>query len=124
MGVKVYYEEYVNDYNRRDKVEYFSSLNKFADILFENATNYTWLYFTNAERNKAENNGRFEFDSSCISSTGRKFNIYTHKIEKDGKIIYSDGKFTNGISHASNEVCEWLKECNARKRNPQFDFAE
>lgn len=57
-----------------------------------------------------------------IKENDSKWTYWVELIEKDGAIIYSTGKFTNGICHWNDEIKQWLITCRERMNNPVFNF--
>jgi len=125
---KVYYEIYKNDYNRTEGIEKHWSLMSVADWLINNASkNYEngEVFFVDPDSRLPYIGDKLRLCSSCISSNPRNGTgeIWVHMIRRDdGGIIYSDGKYTNGISHWNDEVKEWLRESRKRAENRSFNF--
>lgn len=125
--ILVKYERYNCDYRRHMEEKYFDDLKQLADWLFDKCEgNYKEkMFFVDPDNDwLTHDNGTLKLDSSCISlrydTTG--YETWIHQIIKDGKIIYSTGKFTSGISHWNEEIKQWLRDCRERQRNPQFNF--
>lgn len=121
--IKVKYRRYYNDYREFDEVKSFSSLEDLADWLFGMVKGEykEYMYFVNPNDDNLRN-GKLYLDSSCIKSNDGKYIYWIDQIEKDGFIIYSDGRFTNGICHWNDEVKQWLLDCRNRRNNPIFNF--
>lgn len=124
--IRVKYERYHNDYNRKIEERTFSDLDQLADWLFSNVDGSykEKMFFVNPDSKLPYFNGKLKLDSSCIStrynSTG--YETWVLQIVKDGAIIYSTGKFTNGISHWNEEIKQWLRDCRERQLHPIFNF--
>ena len=125
--IKVKYERYAHDYNRHMEERTFSGLDDFADWLFGKVEGKYEdnMFFVDPDNGWLTHyNGKLHLDSSCISlhrdSTG--YATWVIQIEEDGKIIYSIGRFTNGISYWNEEVKQWLRDCRSRQKNPTFNF--
>lgn len=124
--IRVKYERYHNDYNRKIEERTFSNLDRLADWLFSNVSgNYKEkMFFVNPDSTIPYFGGELKLDSSCIStrydSTG--YETWILQIVKDGAIIYSTGRFTNGISHWNEEIKQWLRDCRERQLHPTFNF--
>ena len=121
--IKVKYEKYYNDYKKSYETKNFNSLNNLADWLFGMVKGEykRSMWFVDPD-NKHLFNGELRLDGSCIHSNDGEWIYWIEQIEKDGVIIYSTGKFTNGICHWNDEIKEWLRCCRERLSNPQFNF--
>lgn len=124
--IKVYYEEYYNDFRRKDMERTFSSLKEVEDWVFEQMRqDYTKpfvMYFPTPEQNK-----RFHWDGAsriefAPSKEGPEY--WIHEMKSDTGIIFTDGKYTAGQKHWSKEVQDWLRHCDARQHAPKFQFVE
>lgn len=125
--ITVKYERYSDDYHRHIESKTFSGLGALADWLFEKAEGRyeDKMFFVNPDNEwLTHEKSKLRLDSSCISlrydSSG--YETWILQINKDGKIIYSTGRFTNGISHWNEEVKQWLRDCRDRQKNPTFNF--
>lgn len=124
--IRVKYERYHNDYNRKIEERTFHNLNQLADWLFSNVNGSykDKMFFVDPDSTLPYLGGKLELDSSCIStrrdSTG--YETWILLIVKDGAIIYSTGRFTNGISHWNEEIKQWLRNCRERQLHPMFNF--
>lgn len=119
----VKYERYYNDYNKSYETRSFDGFTELTDWLFgmvkgEYKKN---MWFTNPEDDHIFD-GKLRLDGSCIKSYDGKFTHWIEQIEKDGKIIYSTGTFTNGISYWNDDIRQWLRDCRNRMNNPTFNF--
>ena len=47
---------------------------------------------------------------------------WIHKIEENGKIIYSDGKHTAGIKHWNDDTKQFCRELYQEVNHPTFNF--
>lgn len=121
--IKVKYEKYYNDYIKSYETKSFNSLEGLADWLFEMVKGEykRSMWFVNPNDDHMFD-GKLRLDGSCIHSRDGEWRYWIHKIEKDGAIIYSTGKFTNGICHWNDEIKCWLRVCRERMNNPQFNF--
>lgn len=128
--IKIYYEKYWNDFLRKDETKTFDTLEDVADWIFDQMKvdysdrdhGWVYMYFPTEETNKrigASGPSRIEFMPENGGPT-----FWIHKMMKDGKIIFTDGKMTAGQKHWSKDVKAWLAECDKRQKSPRFDFAE
>lgn len=123
--IKIKYQKYYNDYNNSYETKTFDSLESLADWLFGlvKGEYKRSMYFQDPNSKYIyDNDGKPCLDSSCIKSNDGKWTYRVELIEKDGAIIYSSGKFTNGICHWNDEVKQWLIACRERRENPVFNF--
>ncbi len=125
--ITVHYTRYRNDYDRKEDVKSVYSLEDLANWLFSKCKGkYTdGMFFTNPDDDRMHYwNGKLKLDNSCISTRydDSGYCTWIEMIESGGKIIYSTGKYTNGICHWNDEIKQWLRDCRIRQRNPQFNF--
>ena len=124
--IKIKYERYHNDYNRKIEEKTFYDLKKVTDWLFDNVSgNYKdKMFFIDPDSRLPYFGGKLNLDSSCISTRYdvSGYETWVLLIEKDGAIIYSTGRFTNGISYWNEEVKQWLRDCRERQLHPVFNF--
>jgi hypothetical protein len=110
----VKYEEYTNDYMRKNCSKNFSSLKAIEDWIFDSMQqSYNCMWFPK------ERPSRIEFTPLRYGP-----NVWVYLISSERGIEFTDGRFTNGQTHWSNEVRDWLKHCNERKTAPKFTFAK
>lgn len=108
------YEEYRNDYDRRSYERSFNSLTAVEDWLFDQMQqSYERMWFPSREPSRIE-----------VSPVYGGPHIWIYMISSPRGIEFTDGRFTNGQKHWSQEVQTWLKHCNERKNKPKFVFAE
>lgn len=120
--ITVKYEEYWNDYRRKDHLKVFGSLTSLENWIFDQMqqkyqNNNLALYFP--KKGNPNFPGRID-----ISPVYGGPCLWIHLIENERGIIFSDGKLTCGAKHASKQVVEWLEHCTARRDNPNFCFAD
>lgn len=122
--IKIKYEKYYNDYINSYETKTFDSLESLADWLFGlvKGEYKKSMWFVDPENSCVYNDGKLHLDGSCIKSRDEKWIYWVELIEKDGAIIYSTGKFTNGICHWNDEIKQWLIACRERMNNPMFNF--
>lgn len=126
--ITVKYTRYRNDYDKRVETKSFYTLEDLADWLFEKCRGKykDGMYFINPDNDKFchDANGKLRLDNSCISvrydDTG--YCTWIEQIQDENVIIYSDGKYTNGICHWNETIKQWLRDCRERQINPQFNF--
>ena len=125
--VTVKYTRYRNDYDKKAESKSLYSLEDVADWLFSRCVGSykEGLFFIDPENTRLTSySGKLKLDNSCISTryddTG--YCIWIDQIEDGGRIIYSTGKYTNGICHWNDEIKQWLRDCRIRQESPQFNF--
>lgn len=124
--IRIYYEEYYNDYHRNDHEKSFYSIEELEEWIFgQMRQDYTdkkrWaMSFPTPKRVKSINESgpwSIEFKPGYESPT-----FWIHMIKNDQGIIFSDGNMTAKKKHWSKEIQDWLEHCENRRRNPQFNF--
>ena len=122
--IKIKYEKYRNDTIKFYEIINFNSLEEVADWLFEMVPGEykRSMWFVNPDNDRLYDGDKVHLDGSCIKSNDGYWTYWIELIEKDGAIIYSTGKFTNGICHWNDEVKQWLRICRERMDNPVFNF--
>lgn len=126
--ITVTYKLYNNDYDKKIEKETFYDMKEVEDWLFSKMIGNLKdaAYFTNPddERFRYDNDGKLRLCDSCISvkRNGNRYEIWIQMIEKDGKIVYSTGVHTNGISYWNEEIKQWIRGLRERQHNPQFNF--
>ena len=121
--IKVYYEEYTNDYCRRDKTETFYGYDAFKDWFFNKCRGSykDKISIPNPDSTIFKKDELpYSMEVNCMWEENKCY--WIHKIEKDGKIVFSDGRHTNRIKYWNDDVRQMCREMLAREKNPQFDF--
>lgn len=116
--------QYWNDYHKKELRERFGCLEELADWIFDQMrADYT------------SGRGRDLLSFPMCDTDDRIYEIsvrpeyggcvfWIKQIEDENLgIIFSDGTFTAGQKYCTKVVREWLVGCEARKKNPVFDFA-
>lgn len=124
--IQVKYTRYANDFLKMTERKIFDSLEEVADWLFEccNGSYKKNMFFIDPDSTTVYLDGKLKLDSSYIS-VGPDDIGWSNLVEliiDDGIIIYSTGKFTDGICHWNEKVKQWLRDCRARQMNPKFNF--
>lgn len=120
--IKVYYEEYYNDFIRRNKEKVFADLTELEEWMFgQMQQNYekAMAFLTPAKCERICAKGPWEIE---FTPTYGGPHIWIHQITIPNGIIFSDGKRTNGQRHWSKEVQEWLIHCEEKRSAPKFTF--
>ena len=124
--LKVRYEEYHNDYFRRNHEKSFSNLQEMENWIFDQMQqDYTkgrGMYFHTPKKDQqihGDGASRIEFTPKFGGPT-----FWIHMIEDYGGIIFSDGSFTAGQKHWSRDVQSWLEHCDVRQHTPKFNVVE
>lgn len=125
--ITVKLEWYYDDAHRRIETKQFQNLTELEDWMFSQmACDYTSdrnvMFFPSAEsvkRINAKGPGAI-----TLRPTRDGWNIWLHKIEDSRGIVFSDGHFTAGHKHWSEDVQAWLSHCEERRCAPQFNFVK
>ena len=120
--LRVKYEQYWNDFHRRNEVKQFADLDELAEWMFgQMQQDYTkaMSFPTPEKASRIGESGPWAIEFRPAWGEG---NIWIHQIENSCGIIFSDGKFTSGQKHWSQEVKEWLVQCEERRCSPKFNF--
>lgn len=120
--ITVKYEEYHNDYFRKDHEHRFADLTELENWIFEqmqqdySSKERGWLtmYFP-----VGEEPSRIQFAPKWGGA-----DFWIHQIENGNGIIFTDGVHTSGLKHWSSEVREWLRQCKERQYSPKFVLVE
>ena len=119
--VKVYYEEYHNDYFRPEKTQCFYGLSDFEDWFFEKARGkYADKISAPNPDNRIWSDGPSCLECNCMWEEDKTY--WVRMIVVDGGIIYSDGKLTNNQKHWNETAKEMCRRIIKRKKNPTFNF--
>lgn len=126
--IKIDYEEYYSDSNRMFKKVEFKSLKELADWIFENVRNgysdksrgrYLLWFPTPQKMERIKNDGPARIEFRPLNSSSY---IWIHMITNGKRIIFSDGKLTEGRTYWNQAVRKWLEECEYRQYHPGFVF--
>ena len=118
----VKYEEYHNDYNRRNHEKTFCSLDDIAN----------WMFGT-MQRDPKRNmyipvpDERYTSGGLCRIEMRPAYGggcIWIHLINSDRGIEFTDGQLTSGKKHWSKAVQAWLIGCKERQEKPVYKFEE
>lgn len=120
--ITVCYEEYHNDYFRKEHEKRFANLAELEEWIFgQMKQDYSdkekgWLRMFFPVH---ETPSRIGFTPQWGGP-----NCWIHQIESERGIIFTDGRHTAGQKHWNQEVRDWLKHCKERQYSPKFVFAE
>lgn len=121
--ITVYYEEYKNDYNRKNETKNFFSLSGFEDWFFRLCKgdykrdisipdpDSTWFKPTELPYRLEVNANRTD---GCT--------YWVHMIRNSNGIIFSDGRHTNRQKHWNDDAKNMCRRMLERRNNPKFDF--
>ena len=116
------YEKYWCAFKRQIETRSFLDLEHLENWIFEQISDYSQLHFPTPEAAaRIRENGPWaiEFRSAKGEET-----VWIHQISSERGIIFTDGTFTNRQKHWSQNVQDWLRRCEKRRKNPCFDFVE
>lgn len=118
--IKIFYEEYTNDYTKRFKDRTFYNLKEFENWFFSLCKDdYKHLSIPEPGKHWTKD-GPGSMECNCIWTENKIYKV--HIIEKDGGIIFSDGRLTNGQRHWNEEAQQLCRDMLERKKNPKFNF--
>lgn len=128
--IKVKYEMYWNDLNKKHEVKSFYSLkdveNWMFDMMKRDYVNDDWAmrFPTQESVKRVQRLGGsglwgIEFRPEIGGVT-----YWIHQMETNDGIIFTDGKYTSRQKHWNKEVREWIDHCEERRIKPKFIFAE
>lgn len=117
----VYFEEYTNDYCRKERGKSFYSLKDFQDWFFAKCKGKyedkisipnpdSWIW----------KDGPSAMDVNCMREENKHY--WVHMIKNDETIIFSDGHNTNRIKHWNEDTKQLCRKMLERKQKPQFNF--
>lgn len=115
----VRYEEYTNDFTRRYCDKSFASFDAFADWLFGLCDGLYEERISIPDPTRCRT-GPYRIEVNCYRAQNKCY--WVHQIERDGKIIFSDGKFTSGQKHWNEEVQKLCANMIRRRNQPVFNF--
>lgn len=117
------YEEYTNDYCRNFKQKQMMDLGEFADWIFGLCKGKYGddIHIPDPDSKLLpEYMLPYMVEVQCKRTDGCEY--WVHQIKQNGKIIFSDGKHTNGIKHWNDLMKQTCRDMLQRRDNPQFDF--
>ena len=120
--VTVYYEEYTNDYLRRDKQKTFMSLSGFEDWFFGLCKRSYKDYISIPDPDTTifrPDEMPYSLDVNAMWTDNCHY--WVHMIRNNG-IVFSDGRYTDGQKHWNDTTKDMCRRMLARRNNPQFDF--
>ncbi len=124
--LKVFYEVYWNDKRIQPREKDFKSLEEISDWFFAMMRcDYTGddNYAISVPR---ERDGVYPKEPTIIrfrpSLVDPDYTI--RKITDGDSIVYSDGTYTCRQKFWTDEVREWCRQCEERRKNPSFNFAD
>lgn len=110
----VKYEEYHNDYMRKNMSKTFNSMTEIENWMFDQMQqSYDKMYFPFREPSRIEFTPKWG---------GPHYWIYY--IASERGIEFTEGHFTNGQKHWSKDIQSFLSRCRDRQKKPEFVFAE
>lgn len=116
--IRVTYEQYYNDYMRKQNlVMHFQSLDAFKNWVesntvgdVNNAQILWWPHY------RESNCFRYKMQNGRI--------CFIRMIENEEGIIFTDGFYTSGKCHSSNEFYEWCQEKIQKQKKAQYNFVK
>lgn len=121
--ITVKYEEYTNDFFRQNRVRNFSSLSEFENWFFglcDSGKYEDRISVPNPDRTDIWRDGPSRMEVNCMWTQSKCY--WVHQIERNGTIIFSDGKHTDRQKHWNEETKELCRAMLERKAHPRFNF--
>lgn len=111
--ITIKYELYYNDYNFSHRTEELKDLNSVKE----------WIY-KKMRVKEYEKWIRLNYDPAYITiqPEGPGMNLHIHQIEDKDGILFSDGEYTNGLSHCADCIRKWIEELKKDIKSPKFNF--
>lgn len=120
--VTIYYEEYTNDYCRRDKEKSFVSLDEFERWFFglckRNYKDYIEIPDPDTTIFRPD---EMPYSLDVNAMRNDNCHYWIHMIRSNG-IIFSDGQYTCRQKHWNDTTKNMCRRMLARCNNPTFDF--
>ena len=129
--IKIKYEMYWNDYHRRYEDKSFNSMAEFKDWMFGlmnqpyvDADGHKNMWFLDSVLKRPE-----RLDSSCRIDIRPEWGgvaYWIYCVSDNNKVVFSNGKYTNGQCYISDGFKAFLKECQDRRdgKEQAFEFGE
>ncbi len=125
--IKIKYEIYHNDYNRRFEEKSFTYMSEFKDWMFGSmnrpyvdSDGYKNMYFLDDavrlnRKIRAGDEIRFKPDYHGA-------HYWVHSVSDNNNIVFSNGKYTNGQCYISEGFKAFMKECQDKRDGKTQDF--
>ena len=121
--LKVKFEEYFNDNNKRFFDKNFNTWEGFQEYIL----GYSVSDFFLKERStfpEKKNNKMLHYVWSINKGMSHCQFLNIHSIESDRGIEYSYGTFTNSIPHISDKTMDIVENCRERINRTEFNFVD
>lgn len=119
--ITIKYEEYTNDYIRKYKDHTVPFLQSFEDWFFNLCDgDYSKKISIPDPKHSVCKDGPYRMEVNCVWTQNKCY--WVHQIMRDGKIIFSDGKFTSGQKYWNEDMKQLCSEMLKRKAKPVFNF--
>ncbi len=125
--IKIKYEIYDNDYNRRYEDKSFGTMAEFKDWMFGlmnrpyvDSDGHKNMWFLDSV---LDSPGRL--DSSCRITIRPEWggaSYWVYCVNDNNKVVFSNGKYTNGQCYISDGFKAFLKECQDRRDGKEQTF--
>lgn len=118
----IFYEEYTNDFIRSYKEKTVYSLKEFENWFFGlcKGRYKDKISVPDPDGQFCMKEGPYRMDVNCMWEENRHY--WVHRIDSNGKIIFSDGKLTDGMKHWNEDAKQLCREIISRRDHPKFDF--
>ena len=120
--VTVKYEEYTNDFWRKEKKKEFGSIQEFIDWFFGlcDGKYKERISIPNPDRKDIWGDGPSCMEVNCMWTRNRSY--WIHEIIEGGRIVFSDGTYTDRQKHWNEEIKQHCRDMMQRKNKPVFNF--
>lgn len=125
--IKIKYEIYHNDYNRRFEEKSFPHMSDFKNWMFESmnrpyvdSDGYKNMYFLD-EAVRVNRNIRVG-DEIRFKPDRYGAHYWVHFVSVNNNIVFSNGKYTNGQCYISEGFKAFMKECQDKRDGKTIDF--
>lgn len=120
--IQVFYDEYTNDFWKPQKERAFHTLADFKDWFFDlcKGKYEDKISVPNPDRTDIWKDGPSAMEVNCVWEDNKTYRV--HMLERDGAIIFSDGRHTNGQKHWNEETKQMCRDMIQRRKTPTFNF--
>ena len=125
--IKVKYEVYWNDMNKKHKEKSFYNLKEVENWIFgmmkrDYSDDWAMHFPTQEKVNRLNEKGPWEIEFRPERGGA---SYWIHQMETNEGIIFTDGKYTARQRHWSQRVKEWIDHCEERRTaKPKFIFID
>lgn len=121
--IRVFYDEYTNDFWKPQQEKALCTLAEFKDWFFGlcKGKYEDKISIPMPDRTDIWKDGPSAIECNCMWEESKTYRV--HMIMRDGAIIFSDGRHTNGQKHWNEETKQMCRDMIQRRKAPTFNFA-